>query len=265
MKVKFLSVFLAIFMIFPLYASAKEISSPLTELDQISDDALQMVKLNRFEDAKKLLEYFSKQFVTLTSNGQQFSMDELRIVTISHNDALEAVTSESLEQPERINRLTKFRLVIDAVSSTHQPLWTEMEGPIMSTFQQVQEAATNKDNVGFHENFNSFLVLYDMVYPSIKIDIPATRVQALDARINFIDEYRPQVLEQATSQKELQALESDLRSIFDDMTEDEADPSLWWVIISTGSIIIMTLSYVGWKKYRGDKEIRKDFKRDFRE
>jgi sporulation protein YpjB len=135
----------------------------------------------------------------------------------------------------------------------------------MSTFQQVQKAATNKDNVGFHENFNSFLVLYDMVYPSIKIDIPATRVQALDARINFIDEYRPQVLEQATSQKELQALESDLRSIFDDMTEDEADPSLWWVIISTGSIIIMTLSYVGWKKYRGDKEIRKDFKRDFRE
>ena len=25
------------------------------------------------------------------------------------------------------------------------------------------------------------------------------------------------------------------------MDEDEADPSLWWVIISTGSIIIMTL------------------------
>lgn len=264
MKAKWISIFLAIFMIIPLYVSAEE-TSPLTELDKISDDALQMVKLNRFEDAKKLLEYFSKQFVSLTSNGQSFSMDELRIVTISHNEALEAVTSPSLEQPERINRMTKFRLVIDAVASTHQPLWTEMEGPIMSAFEQVQEAATNGDNVGFHENFNSFLSLYEMVYPSIKIDIPANRVQALDARINFIDEYRPQVLAQETSQKELQALETDLISIFDEMTEDEADPSLWWVIISTGSIIIMTLSYVGWKKYRGDKEIKKDFKRDFRE
>jgi sporulation protein YpjB len=265
MKAKCISIFLALFLIIPLYVSAEPSSSPLTELDQISDDALQMVKLNRFDDAKKLLEYFSKQFVTITSGGQLFSMDELRIVTISHNEALEAVTSPSIEQTEKINRMTKFRLVIDAVSSTHQPLWTEMEEPIMSAFQHVQEAASAGDNIGFHENFNSFLSLYEMVYPSIKIDVPAKRVQALDARINFIDEYRPQVLSQATSQKELQALESDLISIFDEMTEDEADPSLWWVMISTGSIIIMTLSYVGWKKYKGDKEIKKDFKRDFRE
>jgi sporulation protein YpjB len=264
MKAKCLSIFLAIFMIIPLYVSAEKMS-PLTELDQLSDDALQMVKLNRYEDAKKLLEYFSKQFLSVTGKGQQFSMDELRIVTISHNDALEAVTSVSLDQPERINRLTKFRLVMDAVVSTHQPLWTEMEEPILSTFHQVQEAAGSGDNIGFHEKFNTFLALYEVVYPSIKIDIAPNRVQALDARINFIDEYRPQVLAQATSQKELAALETDLRSIFDEMTEDEADPSLWWVIISTGSIIIMTLSYVGWKKYKGDKEIKKDFKREFRE
>jgi sporulation protein YpjB len=263
MKAKFLSIFLAIFLLYPLSTHAEEVS-PLSELDRISDDALQMVKLNRFDDAKKLLEYFSKQFGSLTKRGQSFSMDELRIVTISHNDALEAVTSPSLDQPERINRMTKFRLVIDAVASTHQPLWTEMEDTIMSAFHQVQEAASSGDSIGFHEKFNTFLALYEMVYPSIKIDIPANRVQALDARIDFIDEYRPQMLEQATNQKELQALEVDLESIFDEMTEDEADPSLWWVMISTGSIIIMTLSYVGWKKYKGDKEKTKDFKREYK-
>jgi sporulation protein YpjB len=264
MKAKFLSIFLAIFMIIPFYVSAEKMS-PLTELDQISDDALQMVKLNRYEDAKKLLDYFSKQFLTLTGNGQQFSMDELRIMTISHNEALEAVTNVSMDPPERINRMTKFRLVIDAVSSTHQPLWAEMKEPILSAFQQVQDSAISGDNIAFHESFNSFLALYEMVYPSMKIDIAPDRVQQLDARVNFIDEYRPQVLSQGTSQKELQALELDLESIFDEMTEDEADPSLWWVMISTGSIIIMTLSYVGWKKYKGDKEIRKDYKRDFKE
>lgn len=264
MKAKFLSIFLAIIMILPSYVSAEN-TSPLTELDQISDDALQMVKLNRYKDAIKLLEYFSKQFLSVTSKGQQFSMDELRIVTISHNDALEAVKNESLDPSVKINRMTKFRLVIDAVSSTHQPLWTEMEGPIMSAFQQVQEAATLGDNISFHENFNSFLALYEMVYPSIKIDIPANLVQELDARINFIDEYRPQVLAQATSHEELQALETNLKSIFDEMTEDETDPSLWWVMISTGSIIIMTLSYVGWKKYKGDKDKKKDYKREFKE
>ena len=45
-----------------------------------------------------------------------------------------------------------------------------------------------------------------------------------------------------------------LQTIFEGLTEDEADPSLWWVIISTGSIIILTLSYVGWRKYKGERE-----------
>ncbi|MFD2445841.1 sporulation protein YpjB [Bacillus sp. CGMCC 1.16607] len=264
MKAKVLSIFLTIFISLPFYVSA-ETMSPLSELDHISDDALQMVKLNRNEDAKKLLQYFSDKFLIFKGNGQHFSMDELRIVTISHNDALEAATSLNMDQPERINQLTKFRLVIDAISSSHQPLWTEMEGPIMTTFNQVKESANSGDHIGFHDNFNAFLQLYKMVYPSLKIDLSAERVQQLDARIKFIDEYRPEIIAQATSQKELFALETDLKSIFDEMSEDEADPSLWWVMISTGSIIIMTLSYVGWKKYKGDKEIKKDYKRDFRE
>ena len=58
------------------------------------------------------------------------------------------------------------------------------------------------------------------------------------------------------AQLELDALQYDLKTIFENMEEDEADPSLWWVIISTGSIIILTLSYVGWKKYKGDKEAK---------
>ncbi|MEH7255788.1 sporulation protein YpjB, partial [Neobacillus niacini] len=29
-------------------------------------------------------------------------------------------------------------------------------------------------------------------------------------------------------------------------------------IISTGSIIILTLSYVGWRKYQGEKNMRKN-------
>jgi sporulation protein YpjB len=49
------------------------------------------------------------------------------------------------------------------------------------------------------------------------------------------------------------------------MDQDQADPSLWWVIISTGSIIIMTLSYVGWRKYKGDKDIQKDQRREYKD
>ncbi len=67
-----------------------------------------------------------------------------------------------------------------------------------------------------------------------------------------------EILSDNDARQELLVLETDLQTIFDGLSEDEADPSLWWVIISTGSIIILTLSYVGWRKYKGEREKSKN-------
>ncbi len=42
----------------------------------------------------------------------------------------------------------------------------------------------------------------------------------------------------------------------------EADPSLWWVIISTGGIIVLTLSYVGWRNIKAEKEKQYRYKKE---
>ena len=163
-----------------------------------------------------------------------------------------------MEYEERVQRLTKFRLVVDAIATSHQPLWTEMKNQILTAFQEAREAASTGDTAHFHSNFNHFMSLYNVIYPSMKVDVSAENIQRIDARINFIDEYRSEVVNNVKSQQELEGLEMDLKNLFENMDEDEADPSLWWVIISTGSIIILTLSYVGWRKYQGEKDMRKN-------
>ena len=40
---------------------------------------------------------------------------------------------------------------------------------------QVKEAALNGDTEVFMKNLNSFLSLYDVVYPSMKIDVPSKK------------------------------------------------------------------------------------------
>ncbi|RSD26512.1 sporulation protein YpjB [Mesobacillus subterraneus] len=261
MRIKFLLLFSVLLLMAP-FAAFAEPTSPVEELDNISDQALQMVKLQRYEDADRLLKHFSEEFLTITGDGRPFSMDELRIITVAHDEAVEAVANADMGHAERMNKVTKFRLVIDAISSTHQPLWTEMEGPIMTVFSEMKTAAFEGNNDQFHSNLNSFLSLYNVIYPSLKIDINPETIQKIDARVSFIDQYRPQVLTEASGQEELETLESDLQNIFDEMTEDEADPSLWWVIISTGSVIILTLSYVGWRKYKGDREKTKNVQKE---
>jgi sporulation protein YpjB len=240
-------------------------SSSIDKLDEISDEALQMVKFQKYDEAKKLLDYFSSQFSVIAEKKPPLTMDEVRIVTVSRDEAIEATVSPNMNYQERLSRLTKFRLVIDAISTTHKPLWTEMEGQIMNTFHQVKEAAYNGDTNKFNKSFNSFLSLYNIIYPSMKIDVPVENIQNLDAKVNFVDDYRSQIVSDPKNLKELDGLETDLKKIFSDVDQDQTDPSLWWVIISTGSIIIMTLSYVGWRKYKGEKENRTDHRREYKD
>ncbi|ETI66614.1 sporulation protein YpjB [Neobacillus vireti] len=264
LKIKWLLLFAIIMMMTPIAAAAEQ-QSPMERLDDISDEALQMVKFHRYEDAKKMLDYFSDQFTNISGNARPLSVDEVRIVNTSHDEAMEAAVSPNMKYEERINKLTKFRLVIDAIATSHQPLWTEMEEPIMSVFSQARDAAINGDTAHFHANFNTFLSLYNVIYPSMKVDVPIETIQRLDARIDFINEYQSQIISDTKSQQELYALDTDLKNLFANMEKDDADPSLWWVIISTGSIIIMTLSYVGWRKYKGEKTWKKDRSRDHKD
>ncbi len=248
-------------MIIPLSVAA-ETESPMDKLDDISDEALQMVKFHRYDDAKKMLDYFSDTFESISVTVKPLTMDEVRIINSSHDEAMEAAVSPDMKHEERINKLTKFRLVIDAIATSNQPLWTEMEDPIRTAFHQAKEAAVSGNTADFHSNFNMFLSLYNVIYPSMKIDLPAENIQRLDARIKFIDEYRSQIIQDKDGQQELDKLDADLEKLFANIEDDEADPSLWWVIISTGSIIIMTLSYVGWRKYQGEKDLKKDRSRE---
>ncbi|MEH7114440.1 sporulation protein YpjB [Neobacillus niacini] len=257
MRYKWLLLFLIVIMLTPMNVFANS-QRPLDRLDNISDEALQMIKFQRYEDGKKLLDYFSEQYTDISSKEHSFTMDQQRIITVSHDEALEAAVSPNMDYEERVQRLTKFRLVVDAIATSHQPLWTEMENQIMTVFQEAREAASSGDSAHFYSNFNAFMSLYNIIYPSMKIDVSAENIQRIDARINFIDEYRSEVVNNVKSQQELEGLEMDLKNLFENMDEDEADPSLWWVIISTGSIIILTLSYVGWRKYQGEKAIRKN-------
>jgi sporulation protein YpjB len=253
-----------VMMLTPISVSAEQ-QSPMEKLDNISDEALQMVKFHRYDDAKKLLDYFSAQFKSITGKEKPLTLDEVRIVNTSHDEAVEATVSPDMKYDERINKLTKFRLVIDALSAGHQPLWLEMEDPIMTAFHQAKAAAAKGDIAGFHTSFNTFLSLYNVIYPSMKIDVPVENIQRLDARINFIDEYRTQMVNSPDSKQELDKLDIDLKNLFADMEDDQADPSIWWVIISTGSIIIATLSYVGWRKYKGEKDMKKNRSRDLKD
>lgn len=252
----FAAILLAYFLIFGGFSAIASTHSTLSELDQLADESLQLTKFSRLEEAKSILERFAVKFSEQGIKDGNFTMDELRVLTASHHEALRAVTNINMDQDERIRLVTSFRLAADAISSTHQPMWIEMEAAVMNDFQEMKNAALEGNKEAYNHNLNTFLSTYTVIQPSLKIDLAADKLQKLDSKITFIDRNRSDFSEQEWT-VHLESLEKDLQKIFSDPDEDEADPSLWWVISMTGGIIIMTLSYVSWRKYKGERQQRK--------
>jgi sporulation protein YpjB len=85
------------------------------------------------------------------------------------------------------------------------------------------------------------------------MDLPDEKVAALDEHLDFMDAQRMTLLDNEQEQQRFQAAAADFESVFRS-EEDETGPSIFWLIFSIGGIIFSTLSYVGWRKYNGEKE-----------
>ncbi|GLH65206.1 sporulation protein YpjB [Parageobacillus sp. G301] len=254
MKRIWLFAFITLICLFPLHNYAAENDGCWKKLDQISDQALQLAKNGRFEEAKEVLTYFSDQFFQMNARDRLKTADELRAITITHENALKTVTASSLPEEERIDKVTQFRLVVDAIHSTHQPLWSEMETTVMGSFDQLEKAVEQGKEEAFAASLRQFLNHYELIEPSVKIDVQPEEAKKIDKEIEMLQTPAFQQLSQEDQQKHLKNMRADLQTLFDGVKKDEADPSLIWVIISTGGMIVLTLSYVGWRKYRGEKE-----------
>ncbi|MDX8361858.1 sporulation protein YpjB [Cytobacillus sp. IB215316] len=243
---------LLILLVLPSNKYAAEIEH-WKKLDEIADEALQMVKSERYDDTKSLLEHFTKEFLQFSTSDKPYTMDELRVITITHNNAVEAVTKTALSHEERVRKVVQFRLVIDAIISEHQPLWVEMEHSTMKYFHQMKGAIEQDDTETFQYMLNLFLNKYEVIQPSIKVDVNPEWVTRVDSHIRFLESYQHISLEKAKQIQQLDQMESDLYELFNAVKDDDTDPSLLWVMISIGSVILLSLSYAGWKKYRADK------------
>lgn len=250
---KIFILFVAVYICIP-YANIVNASSDLQELDAKTDEILQMVKVQRYDLALKLLDSFTANFLSATASEGVFTTEEQRIIYSAYEDLMIQMQNEKVEHNQKLKAATKLRLVVDAVQSDKEPLWTNMEEEMMAAFQDTILAAGESNADMFETELDRLLSQYDLIYASLQVDFHPETIQMLDAQFYYIDKYRPEVYLNGVEQQQLAVLQYEMQSLFDEMKEDEADPSLWWVIISTGSIIIITLSYVGWKKYRGSKE-----------
>lgn len=217
------------------------------ELNKTTDKVLQLVKEQKLADAKQLLQYFSEKFLTVSKESASLSMTELRMITNSYNEAQEAVTNVNLPIQDRIMKVTQLRLVIDAISNKHHPLWLNTKNSMLKAIEQLEELSSSGNKQAYEHQLNLFLQQYQMIRPALTVSLDETTFQKVDSLINYMDRNR------VNHREHIDLLRVEFEKLYSNVKEDATDPSLLWVIFSISGMIFVSLSYVGWKKYQGEK------------
>lgn len=247
MKVR-LTLFLIIFMFLNPIQFYADSSEKWAYLDEVSDQILQMTKHEDYEKAKKLMEHFNYELETEKSE-KILTMSQLRILNVSYDKAYEAFNTPDLSHEEKVQKALQFRLVVDAIHSIYQPLWTDMEQTVMGSFYDMKESLLEDEQLGDVHSINEFLNLLNVIYPSLVIDLSPEQVSKLESHISFLEQYRNS--SNAVEVNHLNMMEHDLNILFSTLHMDQKDPSFVLVMASIASLILITLFYVGWRKYRG--------------
>ncbi|MFX3622804.1 MAG: sporulation protein YpjB [Ectobacillus sp.] len=220
-------------------------------LNQLLDESLQLVKQEEYEKAKKILTYFSEDYV-----AKGVLPEHTRVVSLAYNKAVQAM-GDGTSQREKEADMLALRLAVDAESSKYQPLWLSRQGAVMTAFYKMEQAIKQEEGTKFQHALNEFLYEFDIIYPSLAIDLSKEELRRINAHLSYLEEYRTTMAKHANGQMQMKVIRKDMEDVFRYPNKDEADPSLIWVMITTGGIIVFTLSYVGWRKYRGEQEKHK--------
>ncbi|WP_088102191.1 sporulation protein YpjB [Halalkalibacter urbisdiaboli] len=239
---------------FPSYSQADERQEKQSwkELNHTSDQILQLVKQEKYEEAKQVLDYFSKSFLEMDFKQEEVTMSALRTVTIAFEHAQEAVTAVDLSHPERIHQVTAFRLAVDALSSEYHPLWIHTEKTVMNVFTEMKQAVEQGENQAFQHRINDFLRHYQMIKPALLIDLEPQQLQRIESQVTYLERLRTEY-ETEKAIRHLELMETEFKTMYERVKEDSADPSLLWVMFTIGGMIVLSLSYVGYRKYRAEK------------
>ncbi|KZZ86394.1 MULTISPECIES: sporulation protein YpjB [Bacillaceae] len=231
-------------------------------LSETSYSAFQLAKQGRTDESLQVLKYFAKQFEKSPEARQAVSGQTVRTISAVHGNALEKLEDQQADPESKMRAVTQFHMVVDAAFTENEPLWSSMETSMMTSFNHLKKDAEIGESTSFEQDWNEFLTLYETIYPSVSVDVPPKQVRKVEALISTVGEG---LMENGTEEErisQLTSMEAEFKNLFDRVKDDEADPSLIWVIITTGGMIILTLTYAGWRKFRGEKEKQVERERD---
>ncbi|MFB1049324.1 sporulation protein YpjB [Paraliobacillus sp. JSM ZJ581] len=211
------------------------------ESSSVSYSYERYVSEKRYDHAKRRLQNHASEIQELMQSmdsEKQTALNEL----IRHN--LEIVSRDDITHQYKLNHARSLVIAVDAIKQSEQPLWLKSKQALDKSLEAVLESGDFSQ-----QKINHLLTHWEMIRPALQISLDTNDFLELDRLFSNLG-------------KETLNIKEDTESVFKysqligiDSPTVQSDPlSFYWIILMVGGIIIVTLSYVAWKKYKGEKK-----------
>lgn len=227
------------------------------QVNQIAEEVLFLVQKNEFEASRKQLNQLSSYFLSLETGNYVDRVEQAQILIDAIIQAKESLNAVKLDPDQAHKKVLRMRLALDAVSHKKQPLWLNYYPTIVNTMDELMYAVKENNRDAFYYHLNSLAEEYEFVRPSLVISHQLGITEKLDSQIKYIMNQRQNVWDnQERALNLLESLDKDWKVAFFQKNE-QSSQSFIFLMVGVGTLICSVLSYVAWRKYKGEKEIKK--------
>ncbi|MBO8154969.1 MAG: hypothetical protein H0Z32_00790 [Bacillaceae bacterium] len=219
-----------------------------------------LVESGRYQTAGKVLDdslLFRLKTLDKDLHEQKLAFMEDVFLQTKHD-----LNDISINQQEKVQSARTFILMVSPIISSENSLFEIWKHKTKEAIWDALESHTSY----FQEKFVHAANLYTQILPSLVIQRPLDEWSLL----MDIQSQSVQLMEQPDPEYQEAVLYDMLASISKISHEkpEEENQSFLWMILSVGGLIILTLIYASWKKYKGeikhkpDKKVDSDHKSD---
>lgn len=221
--------------------------SDLATIQKHAYTFLRYVEEGRLDAAEASLSHVENiaEVTELATQAGPYSLDQLI------REARFTLMDKSASEEEVFHRAITVVLYVDALDKDEEQLWEVWKEELE---HYIGSATASKSGVT-NESLRYVYQLYERILPAMFIsldrdvanEVVAQQHSILNAIAETPSEERSLLL--GTYQERLASIEAEEGQLFTDAAD------FLWIIWTIGGVIFLTLLYVGWRKYKGEKQI----------
>jgi sporulation protein YpjB len=218
---------------------------------ELAEQAFHLVEEKRYSEARQTVIALSEQLLQLKLGDYVNYVEQADMVLETLSQAKGVLTQARLDEREAYRKVLRMRLTIDAVLRKEEGMWIQFFPEISKTITELRQSIEQNKRDQFYRQFNQLYNHYEFIRPAIVVSHTPQLTNKLDSLMTYFDQNSPRLWQER--EYTLQLL-NQLDQTFGIAFYKESDPlrdSIIWLTMGVAFVIASVLTYVGWKKYKG--------------